>query len=76
MSNNHLLNLNLNEQVVANIFSSLITGEKWEILIEMFKLKILDINARDYRGRNALYWAITKNKIEIIHLSKSKLSNT
>ena len=66
MSNNHLLNKNLNNQIVANIFSSLITGEKWEMLLEMFKLKILDINARDYRGRNALYWAINKNKIEII----------
>ena len=66
MSNNHLLNKNLNNQIVANIFSSLITGEKWEILLVMFKLKILDINARDYRGRNALYWAINKNKIEII----------
>ena len=66
MSNNHLLNKNLNNQIVTNIFSSLITAEKWEMLLEMFKLKILDINARDYRGRNALYWAILKNKTDII----------
>ena len=46
MSNNHLLNKNLNNQIVANIFSSLITGEKWEMLLEMFKLKILNINKK------------------------------
>ena len=30
------------------------------------KLNILDINARDSNGKNALYWAINKNKIETI----------
>lgn len=66
MSNNHLLEKNLNEKIVANIFSSLINSEKWEMLIEMFRLHVLNINARDYRGRNALYWAISKNKTDII----------
>ena len=36
------------------------------MLLEMFRLQILDINAKDFRGRNALYWAINKNKIDII----------
>jgi len=66
MSNNHLLEKNLNEQIVANIFSSLIDSDKWDMLIDMFNLKILDINARDLRGRNALYWAILKNRTDII----------
>lgn len=66
MSNNHLLEKSLNDQIVANIFSSLITSEKWDMLIEMFKLKALDINAKDFRGRNALYWAILKNKTDMI----------
>lgn len=66
MSNNHLLEKNLNEKIVANIFSSLIDGEKWEMLIEMFRLQVLNINARDYKGRNALYWAICKNKTDVI----------
>ena len=66
MSNNHLLNKNLNQQIVANIFSSLVNSEKWNMLLEMFRLKILDINAQDFNGKNALYWAITKNKLESI----------
>ena len=67
MSNNHLLEKNLNEKIVANIFSSLVDGEKWEMLIEMFRLQVLNINARDYKGRNALYWAICKNKTDVIN---------
>ena len=66
MSTNHLLDKNLNQQIVANIFTSLVSGDKWEMLLEMFRLQILDINAKDFRGRNALYWAINKNKIDII----------
>lgn len=66
MSNNHLLVKELNQQMVSNIFSSLIGNKKWEMLIEMFKLKILDINSRDEKGKNALYWAIKENKLEII----------
>ncbi|MFY4787701.1 ankyrin repeat domain-containing protein [Aliarcobacter butzleri] len=66
MSNNFLINKNINKQIVSNIFSSLIAGEKWDMLIEIFRLKILDINARDCNGRNALYWAILKNKTDII----------
>ncbi|MCG3672288.1 ankyrin repeat domain-containing protein [Aliarcobacter butzleri] len=66
MSNNFLIDKNINKQIVSNIFSSLITSEKWDMLIEIFRLKILDINARDCNGRNALYWAILKNKTDII----------
>ncbi|WP_323590303.1 ankyrin repeat domain-containing protein [Aliarcobacter butzleri] len=66
MSNNFLINKNISKQIVSNIFSSLIAGEKWDMLIEIFRLKILDINARDCNGRNALYWAILKNKTDII----------
>lgn len=66
MSTNDLLDKNLNQQIVANIFTSLVSGDKWEMLLEMFRLQILDINAKDFRGRNALYWAINKNKIDII----------
>ncbi|QDM00915.1 ankyrin repeat domain-containing protein [Aliarcobacter butzleri] len=66
MSNNFLIDKNINKQIVSNIFSSLITSEKWDMLIEIFRLEILDINARDCNGRNALYWAILKNKTDII----------
>lgn len=66
MSSNFLLDKNLNKHIVSNIFSSLIASEKWDMLVEMFSLNILDINARDCKGRNALYWAILKNRTDII----------
>ena len=40
MSTNHLLDKNLNQQIVANIFTSLVSGDKWEMLLEMFRLQI------------------------------------
>lgn len=66
MSNNIFLEKDFNKIIVANIFSSLIESEKWDMLLEMFKSNILDINSKDINGRNALYWAINKNKTEII----------
>lgn len=66
MSNNILLEKNFHEVIVANIFSSLIDSGKWDMLIEMFKLNILNINTRDHQGKNALYWAIKYNKIKIV----------
>ena len=55
MSNNHLLNKNINQKIVANIFSSLVNSEKWNMLLEMFRLKILDINAKRLQWKNAFY---------------------
>ena len=66
MSNNNLLNSNLNKHVYKTLFVSLVNENKWETLIEMFTHGVLDINIKDERGRNCLYWAIKKNKIEII----------
>lgn len=66
MSNNIFLEKDFNKIIVANIFSSLIESEKWVMLLEMFKSNILEINSKDINGRNALYWAINKNKTEII----------
>lgn len=66
MSNNIFLEKDFNKIVVANIFSSLIESEKWDMLLEMFKSNILEINSKDINGRNALYWAINKNKTELI----------
>lgn len=66
MSNNIFLEKDFNKIIVANIFSSLIENEKWDMLLEMFKSNILEINSKDINGRNALYWAINKNKTELI----------
>ena len=55
MSNNIFLEKDFNKIIVANIFSSLIESEKWDMLLEMFKSNILDINSKDINGRNALY---------------------
>ena len=66
MSNNIFLEKDFNKIIVANIFSSLIESEKWDMLLEMFKSNILEITSKDINGRNALYWTINKNKTEII----------
>lgn len=66
MSNNHLINQNLEKHLFKNIFVSLINENKWDTLIEIFSLGIVDINIKDDRGRNSLFWAIHKNKIDVI----------
>ena len=66
MSNNHLINQNLDKHLFKNIFVSLINENKWDTLIEIFSLGIVDINIKDCRGRNSLFWAIHKNKIDVI----------
>jgi ankyrin repeat protein len=66
MSNNHLINQNLEKHLFKNIFISLINENKWDTLIEIFSLGIVDINIKDDRGRNSLFWAIHKNKIDVI----------
>lgn len=66
MSNNIFIEKNFYKIAVTNIFSSLIQNNKWDMLIEMFKLNILDINIRDNNGKNALYWAMKYKKNDII----------
>lgn len=66
MSNNIFLEKDFNKIIVANIFSSLIESEKWEMLLEMFTSNILNINSKDINGRNALYWAMNKKNIDVI----------
>ena len=66
MSNNHLINSNLNQHLFKNIFNTLIHKDQWETIIEIFTLGIVDINIKDDRGRNSLFWAIHKNKTDII----------
>ena len=66
MSNNHLLNANTNKQMFKSLFVSLINENKWDTLLEVFTLKIVDINIKDDRGRNCLFWAIHQNKIDVI----------
>jgi ankyrin repeat protein len=66
MSNNHLINANIEKHLFKNIFISLINEDKWDTLLEIFSLGIVDINIKDERGRNSLFWAIHKNKIDVI----------
>lgn len=66
MSNNHLINSNIEKNIFKNIFISLIKEDKWETLIEIFSLGIVDINTKDERGRNSLFWAIHKNRVDVI----------
>lgn len=66
MSNNHLLNSISNKSIFKTLFISLINENKWEVLLEMFTLKIVDINIKDDRERNCLFWAIHQNKTDVI----------
>ena len=66
MSNNHLLNSISNKSVFKTLFISLINENKWEVLLQMFTLQIIDINIKDDRGRSCLFWAIQQNKTDVI----------
>jgi len=66
MSNNNSLNSQINHHLFKNIFSRLIHEDKWNTIIDIFSFGIVDINIKDERGRNSLFWAIHKNKINII----------
>jgi len=66
MCSNIILGNRLNQKSSQEIFINLIQSRSWDILIKMFTLNILDINSRDCKGRNALYWAILQNNIYVI----------
>ena len=66
MSNNIFLNNNIEEQLLNKIFFTLITEDKWDTLFEVLSLKVIDVNTKDFRGRNALFWAINKGNISSI----------
>ena len=76
MSNNHLINANIEKHLFKNIFISLINEDKWDTLLEIFSLGIVDINIVDERGRNSLFWAIHKNKTDVIKKLISLKINT
>lgn len=66
MSNNIFLNNNLDEQLLNKIFFTLINEDKWDTLFEILSLEVIDVNTKDFRGRNALFWAINKGNIVAI----------
>jgi len=66
MCSNIILGNRLNRKSSQEIFINLIQSNSWDILIKMFSLNILDVNSRDCKGRNALYWAILENNIYVI----------
>jgi len=66
MCSNIILGNRLNQKSSQEIFINLIQSNSWDILIKMFSLNILDVNSRDCKGRNALYWAILQNNIYVI----------
>lgn len=76
MCNNPILSNRLNSSSSLEVFENLIKKDEWQILIRMFRLNILNINQRDSRGRNALYFAISKCKYcyikDLVDLNVSK----
>ena len=71
MCNNTLLGQRLNLSSSSDIFDNLIKKNEWETLIRLFSLNILDINHRDCKGRNILYFAILNKKYEYIKILKA-----
>lgn len=68
MCNNTLLGQRLNLTASSDVFDNLIKKDEWETLIRLFSLNILDINHRDCKGRNILYFAILCKKYEYIKI--------
>ncbi|QKF74216.1 ankyrin domain-containing protein [Aliarcobacter faecis] len=66
MCNNILLNNRVNIKNPEDIFEGLIKKDEWITLLRLFSLNILDINFRDCKGRNILYFAILNKKYEYI----------
>lgn len=66
MSNNHLINKSIDQHLFKNIFLNLINENKWDTILQILSIGIVDINIKDDRGRNTLFWAIHKNKIDVI----------
>lgn len=62
MSNNHLLQNN----IMKKLFFSLVENQKWNTLIELIEEQQLNINYRDNKDRNALYWAIHQSNTKVI----------
>lgn len=62
MSNNHLIEKN----VLKSLFFTLIANQKWDMLLDLIKENQIDLNYRDDRGRNALFWAMNSSNIELI----------
>ncbi len=66
MCNYPLLGRRLDLGKTDNIFNNLIKKDEWKMLVRLFSLNILDINYRDCKGRNVLYFAILNKKHEYI----------
>ena len=66
MCNNTLLGQRLNLTASSDVFDNLIKKDEWETLVKLYSLNILDINYRDCKGRNILYFAILNKKYRFI----------
>lgn len=62
MSNNHFIQ----NDIMKKLFFSLINNQKWNTVIELIEEQQLNINYRDNKGRNALFWAIHSSNIQAI----------
>ncbi|WP_198306098.1 ankyrin repeat domain-containing protein [Arcobacter vandammei] len=66
MCNNILLSNKLSLKDSKDVFDGLLAANQWETIIKLFRLNILDINYRDCKGRNILYFAILNKRYEYI----------
>lgn len=66
LCNNIILDNQLSLKDSKNVFDGLVKASQWDTLLKLFSLNILDINYRDCKGRNILYFAILDKKYEYI----------
>lgn len=66
MCRNFLLDRKIDLKANQDIFLQLLENRKFDILIELFRSKILDINSKDNLGKNTLYWAMLDRNTKVV----------
>jgi ankyrin repeat protein len=59
-------NLTINNSTLEILFINIIKKNKWELFFELINSKVFNINFRDNKGRNALFWAINQKNVPVI----------
>lgn len=59
-------NITINNKTIELLFTNVIADNKWELFFELINSKVIDLNFRDDRGRNALFWAMHKKNLPVI----------
>ncbi len=56
----------INNEIKEKLFLNLVASQHWDKLINLIQENQLDINYRDKKGRNALFWAINASNTKAV----------